>query len=271
MGWFKKSIIDIALEEDIGTGDITTEAVVSDDHVSTAQIVIKENGVVAGLKFLKKMFPGCSVTLFAKDGDTVKKGWVAAEVKGETRVILSHERVALNFLGRLCGIATITKQFVGVARGAIILDTRKTMPGMRKMDKYAVRMGGGVNHRFGLYDMVLIKDNHIAAAGSITKAMQKVKLKTDKKVEIEVGSLKELEEALSLWPDMIMLDNMSISDMKKAVKMVDGKILLEASGGITLDNVGKVASTGVDFISVGAITHSVTSLDVSLDIVGDKI
>lgn len=201
------------------------------------------------------------------DGDRISKGQLLAEVSGKGRILLSSERVSLNFLQRMSGIATLTHQYVDAVRGtsAIILDTRKTAPGLRLLDKWAVQLGDGVNHRFGLFDMVLIKDNHIAAAGGITQAVTRV-WATDKKnrlIEVEVKNLEELREALSLKVDRIMLDNMDLKTMREAVLFTAGRVPLEASGNVTLENIVLIAETGVDMISVGALTHSVRALDIS--------
>ncbi|MBT3261366.1 carboxylating nicotinate-nucleotide diphosphorylase [bacterium] len=265
------SIIKNALTEDIGTGDITTNCTVVADTVLQGQLIAKSAGVVAGLEVAQHVFETVDKTILLKslvqDGVEVKKGQVIAKVKGNGRAILSAERVMLNFLQRMSGIATMTQQFVGRVQGtkAVILDTRKTVPGLRVLDKLAVQMGGGENHRFGLFDMVMIKDNHIAAAGSITKAVEKVREGDDKsrKIEVEVKNLEELQEVLRLPVDRIMLDNMSLEMMARAVEIVDGQIPLEASGNVNLENVAEIAKTGVDYISVGALTHSVRALDVT--------
>ena len=265
------SIIKNALTEDIGTGDITTNCTVVADTVLQGQLIAKSAGVVAGLEVAQHVFETVDKTILLKslvqDGVEVKKGQVIAKVKGNGRAILSAERVMLNFLQRMSGIATMTQQFVERVQGtkAVILDTRKTVPGLRVLDKLAVKMGGGENHRFGLFDMVMIKDNHIAAAGSITKAVEKVREGDDKsrKIEVEVKNLGELKEVLGLKVDRIMLDNMSLEMMSKAVEIVDGQIPLEASGNVNLENVAEIAKTGVDYISVGALTHSVKAMDVT--------
>jgi nicotinate-nucleotide pyrophosphorylase (carboxylating) len=265
------SIIKNALTEDIGTGDITTNCTVAADTILQGQLIAKSNGVIAGLEVARQVFAAVDKTILFKslvqDGVEVKKGQVIAKVKGNGCAILSAERVMLNFLQRMSGIATMTQQFVERVQGtkAVILDTRKTVPGLRVLDKLAVKMGGGENHRFGLFDMVMIKDNHIAAAGSITKAVEKVREGDDKsrKIEVEVKNLGELKEVLGLKVDRIMLDNMSLEMMSKAVEIVDGQIPLEASGNVNLENVAEIAKTGVDYISVGALTHSVKAMDVT--------
>jgi nicotinate-nucleotide pyrophosphorylase (carboxylating) len=257
-------VIKQALKEDIGSGDITSEALIPKKVRIKARLIAKEAGVVAGLDLVGKIFDRAEFNLLVKDGQLVKKGWVLAEIEGNARYILSRERVALNFLQRLSGIATLTRKFVEAAGNVKILDTRKTTPGLRRMEKYAVRVGGGTNHRFGLYDMVLIKDTHLKILG-VKEAVAKAK-KTGKKVEVEVGSLLQMEEAVAAKPDMIMLDNMSLAEMKKAVKMVNG-ITVEVSGGMTVEKVAQVAKLGVDYISVGGLTHSSKALDISLKVV----
>ncbi|MBI5599907.1 MAG: carboxylating nicotinate-nucleotide diphosphorylase [Deltaproteobacteria bacterium] len=271
-------IVNAALAEDVGPGDITTEAIVSSGLKGHAGILAKERFIVCGLIFAEKVFtsldPGIKFKRRVKDGDTVKRNEVIATVSGRMRSILSGERVALNFLQRLSGIATLTGEFVKKTRGTdvMILDTRKTTPCMRIAERYAVRVGGGVNHRFGLFDAILIKDNHIKAAGGVTKALGHVieraggKYRGAPRVEIEVGNLKEAQEALAGNAGVIMLDNMDIAEMKKAVRLIGRRALVEASGGVTLDNVKRIASTGVDFISVGALTHSARAVDISLKV-----
>ena len=252
----KQTIIQRALEEDIGTGDITTEAIVPKHSTSTAVITSKEPGIIAGLNILNDIFTKASITYHVKDGDRIKAGQRLAEISGNTRYLLSRERVALNFLRHLSGIATETSKYVtAVKNKAIILDTRKTTPGLRKLEKYAVRMGGAQNHRMGLYDMVLIKDNHIKAADSIAKAVSLARMHTTKKIEVEIKSLSQLKDSMTAQPDIIMLDNMSIDQMKAAVKIVNRQFPLEASGNVTLANVKKIADTGVNYISVRAISY----------------
>jgi len=268
------AILQRALEEDIGAGDVTTSCILPMDLRVTGQIVSREEGIVAGLEIAGLVFQLVDeriISIFqVADGDAMVMGQTLAEVSGPGSGILSGERVALNFLQRMSGIATLTHQFVEAVKGskAVILDTRKTVPGLRVLDKLAVKLGGGENHRFGLYDMVLIKDNHIAAAGSISGALTKVRAGTRKglTIEVEVKSLAEFQEALALRPDRIMLDNMSLQDMSGAVASATGEVELEASGNVTLENVADIAATGVDFISVGALTHSAGALDISLEI-----
>jgi nicotinate-nucleotide pyrophosphorylase (carboxylating) len=266
------SIVQRALDEDIGDGDVTTLCTVSPDAVAEGSFYAKQAGVVAGLEVARLAFSLVDerVRFFPRvvDGDRVERGDVIATVTGPARALLSAERVALNFLQRMSGIATMTRQFVDAVGGtsAVILDTRKTVPGLRLLDKWAVRLGGGQNHRAGLYDMVLIKENHIAAVGSISEAVARVRAGDERAraIEVEVTNLNELEEALSLAVDRIMLDNMSPTEMREAVHLAAGRVPLEASGNVSLDNVAHVAATGVDYISIGMLTHSVKALDISL-------
>lgn len=272
-----REIIRIALEEDIGNGDITTAFLISEDSESRALIIAKGNFVVAGIPFIKEVFSffdrEVRFNVFINDGSKVMKGDVIAEVSGRTKVLLSGERVSLNILQRLSGIATLTNMFVEKVKGlkTKIVDTRKTTPGLRFMEKYAVRVGGGNNHRFGLFDGILIKDNHIEAVGSITEALR---LASEghhlAKIEVEVENLNDLKEAVEGGSDIVMLDNMSIQDMKEAVNIVRTSkkdVILEASGNVSLENVREVAETGVDLISIGALTHSATAVDISMKIV----
>lgn len=263
-----------ALEEDIGTCDLTTTLLIPQEQKSRALVVAKENFLIAGIPFAQAVFsifdPKTEFKLFFNDGSKVRKGDMIAEIHGNTRALLSCERVGLNVLQRLSGIATTTNVFVEKVKGtpARVVDTRKTTPGMRFMEKYAVRVGGGSNHRFGLYDGILIKDNHIEAAGSISAAVTAArKAHHLSKIEVEVENLKDLKEALSAGADVVMLDNMSIKDMKEGVRIVGGKALIEASGNMTLERVREVAETGVDLISVGALTHSSPAVDISMKIV----
>jgi len=263
-----------ALEEDIGDGDATTLFTIPTDATLGGRFVAKEPGVIAGLAIAQLTFElvdrRVQFTPQVLDGDVVQPGQVFAAVRGPCQALLTAERVALNFLQRMSGIATLTRRFVQAVEGtrAVILDTRKTAPGLRLLDKWAVRIGGGQNHRFGLYDMVLIKDNHIAAVGSISQAVARVRAADDRRrpIEVEVKSLAELEEALPLDVDRILLDNMSLDEMRQAVHLANGRTPLEASGNVTLENVAEVAATGVDTISVGALTHSVRALDISLEL-----
>lgn len=267
-----QGLIQSALKEDIGSGDITTSAVLSGREVGNARVVAKEDMVVAGIGVFKEAFLFSEEKVdfidSVKDGDNVKDGDLLTQMSGNLGNILTAERVALNFLQRMCGIATLTRRYVDEIRGtgAKILDTRKTTPGLRVLEKYAVMIGGGFNHRFGLYDGILIKDNHIYAAGGIIAAIEMVNkdVPHNLKIEIEVKNLGEVEEALSAGVDVIMLDNMEVGEMKKAVSLIKGRALVEASGNVSLKNVKKIAETGVDFISVGALTHSAPSSDISL-------
>jgi len=267
-------IIEQALLEDIGTGDITTESIVPYGLKAKGIIKASEEGVVAGLDIACLVFEKLDSEICfqskIKDGKSILPGEVLAKISGSARTILKRERVALNFLQRMSGIATITSKFCQEVKDfpVRIVDTRKTAPGLRILEKYAVRMGGGYNHRFGLYDAVLIKDNHIAVAGGIKSAVNSVRKQTSHtvKIEVEVENLSQLQEALEMKVDIVMLDNMDLETMKEAVKMVKGKALIEASGGITLEKVRKIAQTGVDLISIGSLTHSVKSLDISMEI-----
>jgi nicotinate-nucleotide pyrophosphorylase (carboxylating) len=269
-----RKLIQSALEEDVGTGDITTNAALTGKEVGRAVAFAKADLMVAGIDVFREAFlfldNTIQFTAHCEDGQAVAKGGILAEISGNLGSILTAERVALNFLQRMCGIATLTRQYVDEIKGtrAKILDTRKTVPGLRSLDKYAVRIGGGTNHRFGLYDGVLIKDNHIAAAGGISQALARARGRFPHtlKVEVEVKNLSELEESLVSGADVIMLDNMSIGNMRKAVVVVNGRVPLEASGNVSLANVRQIAETGVDFISVGALTHSVSASDISLKI-----
>lgn len=274
-----KEIIRIALDEDIGNGDITTSLLIPEDHESRALIIAKGNFVVAGLPFAREVFylldSKINFNVFFNDGSKVRKGDIIADVYGKTRALLSAERVSLNILQRLSGIATLTNTYVEKVKdlSARIVDTRKTTPCLRFMEKYAVRMGGGSNHRFGLYDGILIKDNHIEAVGSVTGAVNAAMLGHHlARIEVEVENLNDLKEAIGAGADVVMLDNMSIQDMKEAVKIAKkagtgSPPLLEASGNVSLDNVRDIAETGVDLISIGAITHSAPAADISMKIV----
>lgn len=260
-----------ALGEDIGSGDVTTDSIVPAEAELRGQIIAKQSGVVAGVQIAEAVFDHLSEEIVfrgnVQDGQVVLGGMVVADVRGSARTLLTGERTALNFLGRMSGIATLTRQFVEAVAGtgAVILDTRKTAPGLRVVDKLAVRLGGAQNHRSGLFDMVLIKDNHIDFAGSITAAVERVRAGGTKlEIEVEVRTLEDLREVLELGVERVLLDNMSIDTMKKAVAINAGRAKLEASGNITLENVRAVAETGVDFISVGALTHSAPVFDISL-------
>jgi nicotinate-nucleotide pyrophosphorylase (carboxylating) len=268
-------LIDYSLREDLGEGDITTNALTAENEDCKAVIRAKARGVIAGLPIAKRVFQKLDHTVVcvnnANDGEEVKPGYVLCELNGSKRALLSGERLALNIVQRLSGIATLTAKYVKAVEGlpVKILDTRKTVPGMRVLDKYAVAVGGGFNHRFGLYDGILIKDNHIKAAGGISDAVHiaKKKYKNKFKIEVETSNLEEVKEALISGADIIMLDNMSTDEMTKAVRLIAGAALVEASGGVTLKNVREIAETGVNFISVGAITHSPPALDIGLYLV----
>ena len=267
-----KKLICNALEEDIGAGDVTSNAILTGEENGAARAIAKSGLVVAGGDVFRETFrqvdPNLIITILAAEGQEVGTGTLLAEISGSLKSILMAERTALNLLQRMCGIATATRAFVRAVAGteARILDTRKTAPGLRFLDKYAVRIGGGQNHRFALYDGVLIKDNHIAAAGGITEAVRRARrgVAHTLKIEVEVRDLSGLEEALAAGADVIMLDNMGTDDMKTAVATTAGRVPLEASGNVTLDNVRAIAATGVNFISVGALTHSVHAADISL-------
>jgi nicotinate-nucleotide pyrophosphorylase (carboxylating) len=262
-----------ALEEDLGeAGDITTDCIVPADAQGKAAIVARQAGVVAGLDLAEAAFkaldPDASFKRVIDDGGKVAAGGTIAHISGKTRAILTGERTALNFVGRLSGIATLTASFVEAVKGtsARIACTRKTTPGLRALEKYAVRAGGGSNHRFGLYDAVLVKDNHIAVAGGIVQALEGLRKRVGKvKIEVEVDTLEQLQVALKFPIDAVLLDNMDIATLTKAVKLVAGRVMTEASGGVNLENVREIALTGVDLISVGALTHSPRNLDSSLD------
>jgi nicotinate-nucleotide pyrophosphorylase (carboxylating) len=265
------SSVERALAEDIGRGDETTEGIVPAGAYLKGRIISKGAGVVAGLSVARAAFQlldkHVEFEFCAAEGEQIETTRTLAEIKGPARAILTGERTALNFLGRMSGIATRTRQFVSEVSGtrATILDTRKTAPNLRACDKLAVRLGGGDNHRFGLYDMILIKDNHIDFAGSLTEAVARArKHNPSLKIEIEVRSLAEVVEALAAQVEWIMLDNMSTDAMREAVILTNGSAKLEASGNVTLESVRQIAETGVDYISVGALTHSVQALDVSL-------
>jgi nicotinate-nucleotide pyrophosphorylase (carboxylating) len=264
-------IIHRALEEDLGDGDITTLSTVPARSVLKGTFTAKESGIIAGLEVvretLKYLDSRIKFTAHVSDGEYVAKGTVLATVLGNGRALLIAERTALNFFQRMSGIATTTRMYVDAVKNtkAIIVDTRKTAPGLRLLDKWAVRIGGGQNHRFGLYDMALIKENHIAAAGGITQAVARVRA-TDKKkrpIEVEVRNLDELHETLKLHVDRILLDNMSLDKLHESVRITNRMTVLEASGNVSLESVRAIATTGVDIISVGKLTHSVRALDIS--------
>jgi len=273
-----EEIIDRALAEDLVKGDVTTDALIPADRRGTGLIVAKKEGILAGINIAKQVFhrvdPELKVEVLLEDGAGVKPGSKVANVSGSIASILAAERVALNFLQRLSGIASETKRYVEAVKGlpVRIMDTRKTTPGLRSLEKHAVKVGGGENHRMNLGDGILIKDNHLAALRSqglnIKQIVARARQNSPQRlpVEVEVATAPEALEAAEAEADIVMLDNMSLEDMRKAVKSIHGRALIEASGGITLDNVRAVAETGVDFISIGALTHSVTALDISLEL-----
>ena len=267
------ALIRDELDEDVGSGDLTTDAVIPRDAVATADVVVRAQGVLAGLTVALRAFAILDARVVCEirvtDGSRVGAGASVARVFGPARAILTAERVALNILGRLCGIATLTRAYADAIEGfdARIADTRKTTPGLRALERYAVRAGGGVNHRFGLHDAVLIKDNHIAAVGSVAEAIARARAASPPGtiVETECDTLDQVQAALQAGADSILLDNMSTGAMAEAVRAAHGRAILEASGGISLSTVRAVAATGVDVISIGALTHGATSLDVGLD------
>jgi len=263
--------IQRALDEDIGNGDATSKAIIPPEAHWQARIVAKQDGVVAGLDVAQAVFsqvdPAIRFVALAGEGQRVEAGEALAAVSGPARALLAAERTALNFLGRMSGIAMLTRQFVDAVAGtgAIILDTRKTAPGLRLIDKLAVRRGGGQNHRLGLYDMILIKDNHIDFAGSLPEAVRRAREgATGLEIEVEARTLEEVQAALELGVERILLDNMSLEQMRAAVQRVNGRARLEASGNVALERVRQIAETGVDYISIGALTHSAQVFDVSM-------
>ncbi len=267
-------LIERALAEDIGNGDVTSDATIRPDASSTAVVLVKQELVLAGLDIAREVFrrvdPEIQFASYARDGERIHAVTEIAKLSGNTRALLAGERVALNMLQHLSGIATLTAKYVERINGlkAEILDTRKTLPGLRRLEKYAVRMGGGKNHRFGLFDGTLIKDNHIKASGGITRAVERARQSAHHllKIEVETGTLDEVREALNAGADIIMLDNMPIDLMLGAVKLIAGRALIEASGNVTLETVRAIAETGVDFISSGSLTHSAPAADISMKI-----
>ena len=266
--------VNMALEEDFGqAGDITSDAIISAHATAAAEIVACKPGVIAGLDLaaasFKALDPDAQFVADVADSAKVAAATRIARVQGKTRALLSAERTALNFLGRLSGIATLTAAYVAAVRGtkAKIVCTRKTTPGLRALEKYAVRAGGGSNHRFGLYDAMLVKDNHIAAAGGLAEALTRLCASTGHlvKIEVEVDTLDQLDEALHFPIDAVLLDNMDVTTLKQAVELINGSVTIEASGGVTLETIRKIAETGVDLISVGALTHSAPVLDLGLE------
>ncbi|MEX0850773.1 MAG: carboxylating nicotinate-nucleotide diphosphorylase [Gaiellaceae bacterium] len=265
-------VVQAALAEDVGEGDVTTEATVDADAIGSAQLLVKEPGVVCGLAAAEAVFraldPDLRFEAMVEEGTVVEHSAAVARVDGPERAILTGERTALNFLGRLSGIATLTRRYVDAVAGTgvAIIDTRKTTPGLRLLEKHAVACGGGQNHRFGLDDGVLVKDNHLRADSSVRVAVERLRAATDLPIEVECDTLAQVSEALAAAVDAILLDNMTPGELRAAVALAKGRARLEASGGITLENVRAVAETGVDEISIGALTHSARSLDVSLEL-----
>lgn len=275
---YLKKIFELAVEEDIQSGDITTQAIFKNYKNVRGDLLCKEDGIIAGLSVIhlivENFINGIEFYSNYEDGNEIKSGQFIGTFNGDVREILKYERVLLNFIQRMSGVATLTNKFVQRVKGtkAKILDTRKTIPGWRYLDKLAVKIGGGENHRFGLYDMFLIKDNHIFAAGGIKQAIQLCKefnrqTGNQFKIEVEVKNLLELKEAIEEGVDRVMLDNFSLESIKDAVKLVNGKVEIEVSGGVNLDTVRDIAECGVDFISIGALTHSAKALDISLEII----
>lgn len=270
--WVVKGILERAFHEDMPMGDITTDVTVPENSESRAVLIAKQEGIIAGLEVcieaFKMLDPGVKIKSIVNDGDFVEKGSQLLIVEGKSRALLKAERTALNLLQRLSGIASTTRKYVEkiIGYNAKVVDTRKTTPGLRILEKYAVRVGGGTNHRFSLSDGVLIKDNHIKAAGGIEQAVNAAKnsIPHTIKIEVETQTLEQVKEALSSGADIIMLDNMSPNLMEQAVKIIDGQAKTEASGNITLDNIQEAAASGVDIISVGAITHSINAMDISM-------
>ena len=266
------NLIKMALQEDISSEDVTTNAVMREAVAGEVDLICKQDGVIAGLEVFRRVFElldvNTKVEFYCKDGDEVKNGQLMGKVYGDIRVLLSGERVALNYLQRMSGIATYTNSVVQLLKGSRtkLLDTRKTTPNMRIFEKYAVRVGGGYNHRYNLSDGVLLKDNHIGAAGSVTKAVQMAKDYAPfvRKIEVEVETLEQVREAVEAGADIIMLDNMSTEQMQEAIRIIDGRAETECSGNVTKENIGRLTALGVDYISSGALTHSAPILDISL-------
>lgn len=273
MQFYIDDIIKKALLEDVNYVDVAADYCLSDEQVSTAKFLAKADGVLCGVDVALRVFEllgNFRIEKFKKDGDSLKKGDIIAEIEGPTKLLLKGERTSLNLIQHMSGIATMTREAADLIKGtnATVTDTRKTLPGLRALQKYAVTCGGGKNHRFNLSDAAMLKDNHIDACGSITKAVAKLREKIGHtvKIEVETRNLDEVKEALSTGCEIIMLDNMDCDTMRKAVEMTDGRALLEASGNITAETIRPVAETGVDIISIGALTHSVKAFDISLKI-----
>lgn len=266
-----ETLIQLALTEDVGSGDVTTDNIIPAETRRKAKMVAKADGIVAGLPVAEMVFrkldPDLTWKVRTPEGSKVKKGDVLVEFEGTYRALLTGERTALNFLQRLSGIATMSGKYADAVKDfkAVILDTRKTLPGFRMLDKYAVKTGGATNHRIGLFDMAMIKDNHIEVAGGITQAVKAVRSKVapEIKIEVETTTLEQVREALDAGADIIMLDNMDNETMRKSVEQIAGRAKVEASGNMTLERLREVAATGVDYISIGALTHSVSALDIS--------
>lgn len=269
-----QEIVQRALAEDVGTGDITTAALVGEDRTGRGVLIAKESAVVAGLALfeatLRALDPSVKVSCLVGDGARVSPGLRVAEAEGKARALLTGERTALNFVQRMSGIATLTARYVEAVRGTgvKILDTRKTAPGLRVVDKWAVRIGGGTNHRMGLFDAILIKDNHLRLAGGIAEAVRRARAHAPAgtRVEVEAQSLAEVEEAVAAGADLVMLDNMSVEEVKRAVAIIGGRARIEVSGGVTLETVRQYAECGVDYISVGELTHSARAVDFSFEL-----
>lgn len=269
-----RKLVEQAITEDVGSGDLTTQMIFPRAFKARAVLMAKEELILAGIEIASMVFETLDPTLkflqVAVDGEPVKAGGLIARLEGDGRSILMGERVAINFLQRLSAIATLTAKYVAAVKGfkAGIVDTRKTTPGLRILEKYAVRMGGGHNHRFGLDHGILIKDNHVDLAGSLSQAVERAKKSAPHplKIEVEARNLQEVQEALSSGADIILLDNMKPEEIKKAVEMIKGRALVEASGGITLSHVAEIAATRVDYISIGALTHSAPAVDICLNI-----
>lgn len=265
-------LIRMALKEDISSEDVSTNSVMPSDQAGEVDLICKEDGIICGMDVYERVFKildeNTIVEKYVNDGDAVKKGELMAKVKGDIRVLLSGERVALNYLQRMSGIATYTNQVASLLKGSktVLLDTRKTTPNMRIFEKYAVKCGGGQNHRYNLSDGILLKDNHIGAAGSITKAIEMAKAYAPfvRKIEIETETLEQVKEAVEAGADIIMLDNMDVETMKKAVEIIDGRAKTECSGNVTKENIKNIIESGVDYVSSGALTHSAPILDISM-------
>ena len=265
-------LIRMALREDISSEDVSTNSVMPEAKPGEVELICKQDGIICGMDVYERVFKildeNTVVEKYVKDGDEVKKGQLMAKVKGDIRVLLSGERVALNYLQRMSGIATYTNEVASLLKGSktVLLDTRKTTPNMRIFEKYAVKCGGGQNHRYNLSDGILLKDNHIGAAGSITKAIEMAKAYAPfvRKIEIETETLEQVKEAADAGADIIMLDNMDVATMKEAVKIIDGRAKTECSGNVTRENIANIIDSGVDYVSSGALTHSAPILDISM-------